>query len=246
MAEAARLVEASGAEICDVNMGCPANKILKGCAGAALMGNLDLARRIIRAVRASISIPLTVKLRAGLRDPDLRDLELAAICQDEGVDAITLHPRTAKQQYRGHARWERITLLKQAVSIPVIGNGDVQVAEDAIRMFNETGCDAVMIGRAALTNPWIFKQAEALLAGRSYQEASLDERRDQVMRHFGMLATECSGKLLLHKLRSFTGRYSRGLVGGRKLRCQLSEINDPQVLRAEVEAFFAAQLTADS
>jgi nifR3 family TIM-barrel protein len=242
MAEAARMVVDSGAELCDINMGCPANKIIRGCAGAALMGNLDLARRIIQAVRSSISIPLTVKLRSGLRAPDYRDLELGRICEEEGVDAVTLHPRTAKQQYRGHADWQRIGMLKQSLTIPVIGNGDVAAPEDAARMITETGCDGVMIGRAALTNPWIFRQTEAHLAGQSFSEASLAERRAQVMRHFDLLAESFSDKNLLHKLKTFTGRYSRGLAGGRKLRCKLSEINDPTWLRDEVERFFDLQL----
>jgi nifR3 family TIM-barrel protein len=242
MAEAARMVVDSGAEICDINMGCPANKIIRGAAGAALMGNLDLARKIIRTVRSCISIPLTVKLRSGLRAPDFRDLELGRICEEEGVDAVTLHPRTAKQQYRGHADWQRISLLKQSLTIPVIGNGDVETPEDAARMLTETGCDGVMIGRAALTNPWIFRQTEAHLAGHSFRQATMAERRDQVRRHFDLLAESFTDKSLLHKLKTFTGRYSRGLVGGRKLRCKLSEINDPAQLRAEVEQFFDLQL----
>ena len=167
MAEAARIVEGIGADVCDINMGCPSNKVLKGCAGCWLMGDPALAGRIISTVRAAISIPLTVKFRAGVREERLNYVELGRICQDEGVDGVALHPRTAKQMYRDRADWSRIAHLKDALTIPVVGNGDVSTADDALRMFEETGCDAVMIGRASMNNPWIYRQAVDLLAGRT-------------------------------------------------------------------------------
>jgi nifR3 family TIM-barrel protein len=239
MAEAARMVEASGAEICDVNMGCPANKILKGCAGAALMGDLSLAREIIWTIRRAISIPLTVKLRSGLRaGVDDVYLELGRICEAEGVDAVTLHPRTARQQYSGRADWSRIARLKQTLSIPIIGNGDVCSPEDAERMLSETGCDAVMIGRASLTNPWIFAQCAAHLAGEPWQHPSVAERHRVVRLHFDLLASSFDDKQLLHRLKSFTGRYCRGLPGARDLRRSLSETFDPNQLRDAVDRFF--------
>lgn len=242
MAEAARMVEASGAVLCDINMGCPARKIVKGCAGAALLGNLPLATSIIAAVRQAISIPLTVKMRSGLRAPQYQDLELAHICQEEGVDAVTLHARTARQQYRGHADWQRITLLANELSIPVIGNGDVSKPEHALQMLEQTGCNGVMIGRAALTNPWLFSQINQLLQGSSYQPTTLEQRQAILRHHFDLLAEAFAEPLLLHKLKSFTGRYSRGVPGGRKLRAQLNEIHDATSLRAEVEVFFQSQL----
>src|SRR5262249_18637312 len=147
-----------GADVCDINMGCPANKILKGCAGAALMGDLGLAGSIVASVRKRLRVPLTVKFRAGLDDRRVNFLELGRICEAEGAAAVTLHPRTAKQFYSGRADWARIAALKEAVSIPVIGNGDVTSPLEAAAMMRETGCDAVMIGRGALQNPWIFRQ----------------------------------------------------------------------------------------
>src|SRR4030095_9563831 len=152
MAEAARVVEEIGADACDINMGCPANKVLKGCAGCSLMGNLDLARDIVRAARRQLSIPLTVKFRLGLHDDAKNFLELGRICEGEGVDAVAVHARTAKQMFSGNARWEEITRLKSTLRIPVVGNGDVKNAEDAVRMLEETGCDGVMIGRASMKN----------------------------------------------------------------------------------------------
>ena len=148
MAEAARIVEAIGADICDINMGCPANKVLKGCAGCALMGDLDLAEPISPTVRAAIRIPLTVKFRARPRDDRQNFLELGRICEGEGVDGVALHARTASRCSAGRADWGQIARLKEALSIPVIGNGDVDAPADALRMLAETGCDGVMIGRA--------------------------------------------------------------------------------------------------
>jgi len=165
MIEAARLVEELGADVCDINMGCPANKVLKGCAGAALMGDLALAERIIAGVRRALTIPLTVKFRAGVRDGEINYLDLGRICEDQGVAAVALHPRTAKQFFRGNAEWDHIARLKETLRIPVIGNGDVNAPEDAIEMIRRTGCDGVMIGRASMKNPWIFRQIEAMLRG---------------------------------------------------------------------------------
>lgn len=225
MAEAARVVEAIGADVCDINMGCPANKVLKGCAGCALMGDLDLARRIVHAVRAAIRIPLTVKFRAGVREDNLGHLELGRICEGEGVDAVALHPRTAKQMFTGQADWTRIARLKEALRIPVVGNGDVVRAEDAVRMLRETGCDAVMIGRASMKNPWIYLQTAALLAGVAPVEPTVAQRRDLVLAHFRLLLEqEDDAVFALHKLRTFTGWYTHGLPDGRHLRARIQSL----------------------
>ncbi|MCB1034371.1 MAG: tRNA-dihydrouridine synthase family protein, partial [Acidobacteria bacterium] len=158
MGEAAQVVEELQPDLCDINMGCPANKILKGCSGAALMGDLALAERIIRRVRRTVSVPLTVKFRLGLDDKRKSYLELGRICQHNGVDAVALHARTARQMYRGEADWSEIARLKETLSIPVLGNGDIRRPEDALRMLRQTGCDGVMVGRGATRNPWIFRQ----------------------------------------------------------------------------------------
>ena len=154
MADAARIVEDVGADICDINMGCPANKVLKGCAGAALMGDPSLARRIVAQARKVLSIPLTVKFRLGLDDRRLNYLELGRICEGEGADAVAMHGRTAKQGYSGKADWSHLARLKEALGIPVIGNGDIQEPADAVRRLADTGCDGLMIGRGATRNPW--------------------------------------------------------------------------------------------
>jgi tRNA-dihydrouridine synthase B len=240
MAEAARQVEAIGADVCDINMGCPANKILKGCSGCALMGDLDLARRIVAEVRRAVSIPLTVKFRLGLDDARRNFLELGRICEGEGADAVAMHARTARQMFSGDARaqWGEIARLKQALAIPVFGNGDIREAADAVAMLEETGCDGVLVGRAATKNPWIFRQAADLLAGREPETASLVARRDLVLEHFRLVAAREQGKYALHKLRKFTGWYTHGVPHGRELRQRINELPDVPSFLAAVEEFF--------
>ncbi len=238
MTEAARMVEAMGADICDINMGCPANKVLKGCAGAALMGDLELATSIVRSVRKAISIPLTVKFRIGLDDSRPTFLELGKICQEEGVNGVALHGRTAKAKFSGQARWDAIRQLKQAVSIPVTGNGDIRNADDAVAMFEQTGCDAVMIGRAATKNPWIFRQIEARSSGGEVAQPTLGDRRDLILTHFRWVVERESDRHALHKLRKFTGWYTHGLPNGRSLRQRINEIPDAELFLDEVHQFF--------
>ncbi len=238
MAEAARQAEAAGADVVDINMGCPANAIVRNGAGAALGANLPLARKVVRAVRTAVSVPVTVKFRLGLTDSRMTFLELGRICQDEGVDAVTLHPRTARQQYAGQADWDRIAELVEALEIPVIGNGDVRSPEDALRMFDTTRCSAVMIGRAVLKDPWIFRKTLDRLSSGTWREPTLEERAAFVLDHFRILEEELEGRALLHKLKVFTGKYTHGLPGGRELRGRLDHIADPAELLAAVEAFF--------
>ncbi|OLD75705.1 MAG: tRNA dihydrouridine synthase DusB, partial [Ignavibacteria bacterium 13_1_40CM_2_61_4] len=178
MSEAAAFVEALGADIVDINMGCPANKILKGCSGAALMRDLGIAERIIRACRDRVRIPLTVKFRLGLDDRQNNFLDLGRVCESNGVDAVALHARTARQMFGGRADWPRIRELKEALSIPVSGNGDVLTSADARAMWSETGCDGVMVGRGAMQNPWIFRQTAARLRGEEEPTITLEDRRE--------------------------------------------------------------------
>ncbi|MDX1382838.1 MAG: tRNA dihydrouridine synthase DusB, partial [Thermoanaerobaculia bacterium] len=203
MADAARVVEELGADVCDINMGCPANKVLKGCAGAALMGDLRLAEDIIRTVRATISIPLTVKFRLGLDDERANYVELGRICQGHGVAAVAMHARTARQAFTGRADWSHIARLKEALDIPVIGNGDVREPAEALAMMVETGCDGVMIGRGATRNPWIFRQTASLLSGGEIPEPTIRDRRHLILEHFRMVSRREPSRYALHKLRKF-------------------------------------------
>jgi len=242
MAAAADIVEQLAPDVCDINMGCPANKVLKGCAGAALMADPKLARSIVAEIRRRLSVPLTVKFRLGVDDVRRNFLEIGRICEGEGAAAVAMHGRTARQMYTGRADWDRITELKAALSIPVVGNGDVETAEDAVAMFDRTGCDAVMIGRATMKNPWIFRQIADRRAGRPAHEATLAERRDLMLAHFSAIEQEAlDPRGALHKLRTMTGWYTHGLPNGRALRVRISELATPADFREAVQDFFAEQ-----
>ncbi len=244
MAVAAGRVEELEVDACDINMGCPANKVLKGCAGAGLMRDLSRAREILAACKKALPrTPLTVKFRAGIDDGSLNYLELGRICEGEGAAAVALHPRTAKQFYSGKADWSRIARLKETVSIPVVGNGDVETPEDVLSMFQTTGCDAVMCGRATMKNPWIFQQAAKLLAGQSYLPASMEERRQIILRHFHLIMENEAGqpRLIMGKLRTFTGWYTHGIPNGTELRRKIQHLASPQAFLDAVETFFSNQ-----
>ena len=238
MAQAAEVVEGLGADICDINMGCPANKVLKGCAGAALMADLPLADRMIREVRHRLTIPLTVKFRLGLRENEATYLDLGKICEDNGVAAVAMHARTAKQMFRGEADWSAIGRLKNELSIPVIGNGDINTADDALRMIASTGCDGVMVGRAATKNPWIFRQIASRMSGGLLSEPTLADRQELILGHFRMVAARENERRALHKLRKFTGWYTHGLPHGRKLRQKINQLPDVETFLKAVEEFF--------
>jgi nifR3 family TIM-barrel protein len=183
MADAARIVQDSGADILDINFGCSVKKILKSNSGSALMKDLALAGRIFKAVRAVIDIPLTIKIRSGWEPSGQQALAVARLAEECGVDAIAVHPRTATQGFRGTADWSIIAAVKKAVTIPVIGNGDVTQPEDALQMLAETGCDGVMVGRAAIGNPKIFGQILTAHQGLSDQ-ASDDSQRIEMMKEY--------------------------------------------------------------
>ena len=245
MVQSADIVEELRPDVCDINMGCPANKVLKGCAGAALMGEPDLARRMIREVKKRLSIPLTVKFRLGLDSDRKNFLEIGRICEGEGAAAVAMHGRTARQMYTGKADWSAIAELKNALSIPVVGNGDVETPADVVAMFRETGCDAVMAGRATMKNPWIFRQTAELLNGREPRPASSRERRDLMLWHFTEIEKDSEGPMhAIHRLRTMTGWYTHGLANGRALRVKISEMKTPDDFRRAVEEFFAAEAVA--
>jgi nifR3 family TIM-barrel protein len=249
MADAARRVAdmgpaGTGPDVVDINMGCPANKVLKGCAGAALMGDLHLAEEIIVAVKRAVSLPVTVKFRLGLDDCRANYPELGRVCEANGVAAVAMHARTARQMFGGGADWSHIARLKETLSIPVIGNGDVRDAADAVARLRETGCDGIMIGRGATRNPWIFRQTAALLSGGAIAEPTLADRRDLILQHFRWVAEREPRGFALHKLRKFTSWYTHGLPNGRKLRQRINDLPDAPSFLQAVEDFFG-ELTVE-
>ncbi|HEV2617021.1 MAG TPA: tRNA dihydrouridine synthase DusB, partial [Candidatus Acidoferrales bacterium] len=167
MATAAALVEDLGFDQIDINLGCPAKKVVK-CGGSGLLRDLQQLEQVLGAVRAAAKIPMTIKMRSGWDDANIVAVEVARMAEGIGVEAVAVHPRTRTQAYSGQADWSIIARVKQAVKIPVIGNGDIRVPQDAERMIAETGCDGVMIGRTAATNPWIFRQMEQYFAAGHY------------------------------------------------------------------------------
>ena len=236
MAEAARMVEDHGFDAVDINLGCPAKKVVK-CGGSGLLRDLDLLGQILRAVRAAVGILLTIKLRAGWDDRSIVAVEVAKMAESLGVEAVAVHPRTRLQGYAGRADWRIIAAVKQAVNIPVIGNGDVQTPEDASRIVAETNCDAVMIGRAAATNPWIFSQMADFQAGGSYRQPSDTDRHQLLSRYYREIQA-ANQPDAIGKMKQFACWFSHGVGNGSELRRAVHAARTPSEVLDAVERFF--------
>ena len=240
VAEAARIVADEGADIIDLNMGCPVPKVVRQGAGAALLRDAETVAMLVDAVRQAVSIPVTVKTRSGWSQSKINVLEVARVAEDAGADAITIHPRTARQGFSGSADWPLIARVKQAVNIPVIGNGDVTRPEDVGKMRKLTQCDGVMIGRGAMGNPWIFKQARQLTKGQPLYSPTPRERLDVVRRHLELYEESLHGRQSLSGVRSRRMWYSKRLRGSARLRASLSDCRHLEDMIKFCEDFFAA------
>lgn len=242
MADAARFCEELGFDAVDINFGCPVNKVVKCNGGSGLLRDLPLVDQILRTVRAAISIPLTMKFRAGWNDKELVFTQMGRLAEDNGLQAVALHPRTREQGYSGHADWTRIAALKAAVrSIPVIGNGDVLSPEDAVRMVRETGCDAVMIGRTASSNPWIFRQIADYAATGTYRQPPESERYE-IMRTYYRMLQERGEVDAVGKMKQFATYFTHGVRNGSRLRADIYRAQAAQEVLDRVDEFFAQEL----
>jgi len=252
MAEAARMVEGLGFDLVDLNLGCPAKKVVKCNGGSGLLRDLPAIGRIFEAVRAAVKVPFTVKFRAGWSDDEIVCVELARMAESCGLAAVALHARTREQGYSGQAHWEWIAAVKDAVKIPVIGNGDIRTPQDACAMVAQTGCDAVMIGRSAPSNPWIFRQIQQYCAGailpeasaalKSYEEPSEADRYQMIRTYFQMLIEEELPDAV-GKMKQFASWFTHGVPGGAGLRKAIYESKSPVEILERVEAFFEARLS---
>jgi nifR3 family TIM-barrel protein len=245
MAEAAGLVtEHYHPDFVDINFGCPVKKVVKRNGGSGCLQDLGLVQRILRAVRAVTSLPVTVKVRSGWDETRRDPVEVGLRCQDAGAQVLTLHPRTRTQMYNGAARWDEIGAVVQALEIPVVGNGDIKTAGDAVRMRAETGCAGVMIARGSFGNPWIFTQARALLDGGPVAPApDAIERFAVALRHARMqLEIQGDDRRTALEFRKHLGWYTRGLHGAAELRRELHTIES----MAEIERIFEAYLSGQT
>ncbi|HZU31939.1 MAG TPA: tRNA dihydrouridine synthase DusB [Candidatus Angelobacter sp.] len=242
LAESAKIVEDAGFDLVDLNLGCPAKRVVKCNGGSGLLKDLPVIQTIFETVRAAVKIPFTVKFRMGWDDNNIVCVPLAKMAEDCGLNAVALHARTREQGYSGNARWEWIAAVKDAVKIPVIGNGDIRTPEDAIAMVAQTNCDGVMIGRTAASNPWIFRQIRQHAETGRYDQPTDADRYQMIRTYFKMLVDET-----MHgspgKMKQFVAWFTHGVPNGSALRRACYDAHTGPAILASVEKFFEELLS---
>jgi tRNA-dihydrouridine synthase B len=242
LAESAKIVENAGFDLVDLNLGCPAKRVVKCNGGSGLLKDLPVIGTIFEAVRGAVKIPFTVKFRLGWDDENIVCVPLAKMAEECGLNGVALHARTREQGYSGNARWEWIAAVKDAVKIPVVGNGDIRTPEDAIAMVAQTGCDGVMIGRTAASNPWIFRQIRQHAETGRYDQPTEADRYEMIRTYFKMLVDET-----MHgspgKMKQFVAWFTHGIPGGNALRRACYDAHTGPAILASVERFFEELLS---
>ena len=242
LADSARICQDAGFDLVDLNLGCPAKRVVNCNGGSGLLRDLPAIHKIFERVRSAVTIPFTVKFRMGWNDANIVCVELAKMAEDCGLNAVALHARTREQGYSGEARWEWIAAVKDAVKIPVIGNGDIRTPEDAAAMIAATRCDAVMIGRAAPANPWIFRQIAQYTAFGCYDQPTPMDRYRMIRDYFVMLMEETEEPAAIGgRMKQFASWFTHGVPGGAILRKSIYEAKSGTAVLAAVDVFFAAQ-----
>jgi len=249
LAEAARIVQDTGFDTVDLNLGCPAKRVVGCNGGSGLLRDLPKIGDIFRAIRQAVTIPFTVKFRMGWNDGQIVCVELARMAESEGLNAVALHARTREQGYSGQARWEWIAAVKRAVGIPVLGNGDIRTPEDAAAMVAQTGCDAVMVGRAAAANPWIFRQIAQYTSTGIYDQPTFADRHHMIRAYFEMLLAEAEATKDLPrdarmgetagKMKQFATWFTHGVPGGGQLRKAIYQAKTGVEVLERVNSFFS-------
>jgi len=238
MREAAQMVQGMGADILDINLGCSVRKIVRQGAGVALMRDPEKLEEVFKAVCSAVSIPATVKMRTGWDRSGDQAIRAARIAEDCGLDAVAIHPRTATQGFGGQADWSLISRMKDAVSIPVIGNGDIREPGDVLRMQRETGCDSVMIGRASIGKPWVFSQTLSLMDGKQLTEPNLSERLSTVLRYIELAVDHFGETRAMFMMRSQLAWFTKGLPHSSRFRAAIVRLKTKQNMIEVVQAYF--------
>ncbi len=248
LAEAARIVEQTGFDTVDLNLGCPAKRVVGCNGGSGLLRDLPKVAEIFSAVRKAVTIPFTVKFRTGWNDSQIVCVELARMAEAEGLNGVALHARTREAGYSGQAQWHWIARVKEAVRIPVVGNGDIRTPEDAAAMIEQTGCDGVMIGRTAPANPWIFRQIAQYTATGRYDRPAAQDRYQMIRAYFEMLLAEADACVPdrrdapigdpVGKMKQFATWFTHGVTNGAKLRAAIYQARTGAAILGEVERFF--------
>ena len=242
MAESVKILDGK-ADIIDINMGCPAPKVVKNGDGSKLLLDLELVQKIVEEVVKVSKVPVTVKIRKGWDEKHVVAVQAAQIIEKAGAAAITIHGRTREEFYTGEADWNIIKEVKNAVNIPVIGNGDVVDCSSAKKMFEETGVDGIMIGRASLGNPWIFKEIISCLAGKKYFRPSNEEKLKTVLKHYDMLTAEKGEYTAVREMRKHIGWYIKGMENASSLRTEVNQLENEEEIKKKICDFFGKSAT---